>query len=296
MARDPSVNVRIVSMEVERIRDHSCLFSVAACFLLSVVYVASLYVWNSPHNRDHPSTIKRRFFSVFIMMFISPVFLYYFLPEHIVKESSIWKLLGIRFNGLIPAISIPLVLTMVLFLGPLCMQTRNGLWKLYFEPLYWRDQAKNLIWLRNEVVAPLSEEFTFRACMLPLLLQCFRPMVAVAVCPLFFGVAHFHHMVELMRSGMEFKKALIICCFQFLYTTLFGAYSAFLFIKTGHLVAPFLAHAFCNHMGFPDFGELLSYKEPVRSGLAVLFVVGLVGWCNLLTPLTNPSWYGNDIP
>ncbi|KAJ4437554.1 hypothetical protein ANN_17699 [Periplaneta americana] len=57
------------------------------------------------------------------------------------------------------------------------------------EPMYWMSNLTNLIWLRNHVVAPLSEEFTFRACMLPLLLQCFRPMTAVFVCPLFFGVA-----------------------------------------------------------------------------------------------------------
>jgi len=54
--------------------------------------------------------------------------------------------------------------------------------------MYWMSNLTNLIWLRNHVVAPLSEEFTFRACMLPLLLQCFRPMTAVFVCPLFFGV------------------------------------------------------------------------------------------------------------
>lgn len=54
--------------------------------------------------------------------------------------------------------------------------------------MYWISNLTNLIWLRNHVVAPLSEEFTFRACMLPLLLQCFRPLTAVFVCPLFFGV------------------------------------------------------------------------------------------------------------
>ena len=59
---------------------------------------------------------------------------------------------------------------------------------LFTEPMHWLANVTNLIWLRNHLVAPLSEEFTFRACMLPLLLQCFRPMTAVFVCPLFFGV------------------------------------------------------------------------------------------------------------
>lgn len=54
--------------------------------------------------------------------------------------------------------------------------------------MYWIDNMKNLIWLRNHVVAPLSEEFTFRSCMLPALLQCFSPTIAIIMCPLFFGV------------------------------------------------------------------------------------------------------------
>ncbi|XP_046996541.1 CAAX prenyl protease 2 isoform X1 [Schistocerca americana] len=282
-------------MEDRRMKEYACISSIVACFLLSVVYVASLYVWNSPHNRDHPSTIKKRFLSVFIMMFVSPLFLYSFSREGILKKASIWELLGLRWQGLFPAAVIPLLLTMLLFLGPICMQGFSGLWKLYAEPRYWLANAQNLIWLRNHVVAPLSEEFTFRACMLPLLLQCFRPMTAVFVCPLFFGVAHFHHMVERMKTGLDFRHALMISCFQFAYTTLFGAYSAFLFARTGHFIAPFAAHAFCNHMGFPDFAELMTYKDQNRIVLMSLFVLGLVLWCVLLTPVTNPHWYSNNL-
>lgn len=39
--------------------------------------------------RDHPSTIKKRFLSVFIMMFISPLFLYYFSQEHVLQKVSV---------------------------------------------------------------------------------------------------------------------------------------------------------------------------------------------------------------
>ncbi|GLH07734.1 CAAX prenyl protease 2 [Gryllus bimaculatus] len=259
-------------MEGEKRKVYPCVSSVAACFFLSVIYVASLYVWNSPLNRNHPSTIKKRFFSVFIMMFISPLFLYCFSSEEMLQDASLLQLMGFRLAGLLPALILPLGLTMVLFLGPLSMQGLSGLWKLYAEPMYWVSNAKSLIWLRNHVVAPLSEELTFRACMLPLLLQCFRPLTAVFICPLFFGVG-----------------------FQFSYTTMFGAYSAFLFAKTGHFVAPFAAHAFCNHMGFPDFGELLTYQKPQRILLMSLFVVGLLSWCLLLTPLTTPSIYSNQL-
>ncbi|CAG2052940.1 unnamed protein product [Timema podura] len=205
----------------DKLTDYPCLSSISACLMLSIIYVSSLYVWNSPHHRDHPSTIKKRFFS-----------------------ASVWQLLGLRVRGLFPAVLTSLVLTMMLFLGPLCMQ----------EPMYWVSNFQNLIWVRNHIVAPLSEEFTFRACMLPLLLQCFQPITAIFVCPLFFGIG-----------------------FQLSYTTIFGAYSAFLFFKTGHFVAPLTAHAFCNHMGFPDFAEILTYKDPRRCFLIFLYVIGLVG-------------------
>ena len=88
---------------------------------------------------------------------------------------------------------------------------------------------------------------------------------------------------------------LYVAGFQFMYTTLFGAYSAYLFLRTGHFVAPFLAHAFCNHMGFPDLVDLMNYTEPKRCLLMLLCIVGLLAWCLLLTPLTNPHWYSNTV-
>lgn len=75
------------------------------------------------------------------------------------------------------------------------------------------------------------------------------------------------------------------CC---LYITVFV-------LIAGHFVAPFAAHAFCNHMGFPDFAEILTYKEPQRIFLMSALVLGLVAWCMLLTPLTNPAWYSNQL-
>ena len=64
---------------------------------------------------------------------------------------------------------------------------------------------------------------------------------------------------------------------------------------TGHLIAPVVAHAFCNHMGFPNFQEVLAQKAPVRYYIMAAFVGGLVGWCYLLYPLTSPWLYSNDL-
>ncbi|KAL1110204.1 hypothetical protein AAG570_008281 [Ranatra chinensis] len=184
---------------------------------------------------------------------------------------------------------------MVLFLGPIAMQFQSDFLDLYSEPKYWISNFRNLIWLRNYIIAPFSEELTFRACMLPLLIQCFRPQAAIFICPLFFGIAHLHHIIGCIKEGMNVKTALLVSGFQFTYTTIFGAYSAFLFLRTGHFVASLFAHTFCNYMGFPQFVELYGYSEPKRTIIVVLCLVGFVLWCVLLSPLTTPSWYKNHL-
>ncbi|XP_044746907.1 CAAX prenyl protease 2 isoform X1 [Coccinella septempunctata] len=283
-------------MELKCDGKFNCLISVLICFLLSVTYVGSLYIWRTAQNRDHPDVVKKRFISVFVMFFISPIFLYIGINKSILDQVPLNILLGLRVKGLLQGIFMPWFLTMILFLGPLAMQTCNGYLKLYTEPMHWISSFKNLLWIRNFLVAPLSEEFTFRSCMMPLLLQCFPPMTVVFTAPLFFGTAHFHHLQERRKMGFSFKSALQISCFQFVFTTLFGAYSAFIFLRTGHFASIFVVHAFCNHMGFPNFEEVANYKGPKKVTIISLFFVGLISWCYLLFPLTEPSWYYNESP
>lgn len=106
--------------------------------------------------------------------------------------------------------------------------------------------------------------------------------------------AHLHHMIERLRMGMDKKTAIIISFFQFFYTSIFGIYSAYLFVRTGNFVAPFIVHAFCNHMGFPDIPDLISQPEPKRCIFFFLYVVGLVGWILLLPTMTTPQWFQNQ--
>lgn len=110
-----------------------------------------------------------------------------------------------------------------------------------------------------------------------------------------FLLAHLHHMIERLRSGMEKKTAIIISFFQFFYTSIFGIYSAFLFVRTGHFIAPFIAHAFCNHMGFPDIPDLLAQKQPKKSIFLILYILGLSSWILLLPTLTDPQLFSNNL-
>ncbi|XP_058461899.1 CAAX prenyl protease 2 [Malaya genurostris] len=273
----------------------SALVSVGACFAISVIYVASLYVWKSRHDRDHPSTIKRRFFSVFVVMLIAPLFVYFLTCEGVFRKYTMWEIMGFRLEGLLTAICLPLLLTSVLFLGPLSVTLTNGVWRIYSEPMYWMNAVQNLMWLRNHLIAPLSEEFTFRACMLPLLLQTFQPKVAILITPLLFGLAHLHHINERLRDGTPMKIVLTVSLFQFFYTTIFGIYSAYLFVRSGHFLAPFVAHAFCNHMGFPDIQEVLGQTYRRKAIFIGLYLLGMIGWILLLPTLTTPSWYANNL-
>lgn len=44
------------------------------------------------------------------------------------------------------------------------------------------------VWLRNQVVAPVTEELVFRGALLPMLVPCAGPTAAIFTAPLFFGV------------------------------------------------------------------------------------------------------------
>ncbi|VVC28321.1 CAAX amino terminal protease [Cinara cedri] len=282
-------------MNVYELNSQCCYTKcVLESLFLSVIYVSSLYVWNSQHSRDHPSTIKKRFLSVLFMLIFSPLYTWYFIHDK--TQVPIWYWLGLKWNGLFISAAASLFLTCVLFLGPICLACcKCTQLKQVISIENVKSNLTDLIWLRNCVVAPISEEFTFRACIIPLLLQCYQPFTSVFICPVFFGAAHFHQLIERIRAGTVCLDAFLISVFQFMYTTIFGAYSAFLFIYTGNIIAPIVAHQFCNHMGFPDFPEMFQFQEPKRSCLLALSLIGLICWCVMVKYATDPWLYSNQM-
>ena len=143
----------------------------------------------------------------------------------------------------------------------------------------------------KKLKGPLTEEWVFRSCMCPLLLQAGYSHGTIIFCsPIFFGAAHLHHIIQhLHKQGQELKNAYFQVLFQLFYTSVFGSYSAFLFLRTGHFISPFIAHSFCNYMGFPRFHVLTDH--PYQKLLWSSFVVGLVLFFVLLFPLTDPLYY-----
>ncbi|KAJ8246776.1 hypothetical protein GJAV_G00255280 [Gymnothorax javanicus] len=283
-------------------RDGLCWSSVLSCLVLACAYVGSLYVWRSDLPRDHPSVIKRRFTSVLVVSTLSPVFVWTWKeitgarPAH-----SLLALMGIRMEGIVAGAILPLLLTMALFLGPLIQLAIDCPWsfidgiKVVIDPSFWALCVSDMRWLRNQVVAPLTEELVFRASMLPMLVPCAGPNTAILTCPLFFGVAHFHHVIELLRFRQGSVSAIFLSAvFQFFYTGIFGAYTAFIFIRTGHLIGPVLCHSFCNYMGFPAVGVAL--EHPRRLTLLSSYLLGALLFILLLFPLSDPALYSPPVP
>ncbi|XP_068164660.1 CAAX prenyl protease 2 isoform X2 [Antennarius striatus] len=254
--------------------DGLCWVSVLSCLLLACCYVGSLYVWRSDLPRDHPTVIKRRFTSVLVVSGLSPLFV------------LVWReITGIR----------------VLFLGPLMQMVLDCPWtfmdglRLVFDPWFWTLCFSDMRWLRNQVVAPLTEELVFRACMLPMLVPCAGPSTAMFTCPLFFGVAHFHHVIEQLRFRQGTLSGIFLSAvFQFSYTAVFGVYTAFIFIRTGHLTGPVLCHSFCNYVGFPIISTAL--EHPRRIIILLSYLLGVFIFFLFLFPFTDPSHYGFPTP
>jgi len=102
----------------------------------------------------------------------------------------------------------------------------------------------------------VSEELMFRSLVIPLhLLAKMDPTRIVFITPLYFGIAHIHHFYEFVLTHPESPvfAALLRSLFQFTYTSLFGFFAAFVFLRTGSLYTAIIAHSFCNWAGLPRF-------------------------------------------
>jgi prenyl protein peptidase len=168
--------------------------------------------------------------------------------------------------------------------------------KKNFNQIIAQDLCDLGVW-RNYIISPFTEEFVFRSCMLPLVLPTLFVHKTIYITPLFFGIAHLHHMIEgILTTNVPFKFILLQNLFQFSYTYLFGLYSSFLFLRTGNFLASFLNHSFCNFMGFPNINELINdFNGRMRLFITFSYFFGLFMFWYLLISLTNPQLYDNHV-
>ncbi len=258
--------------------------ALAACFGLASIFVVSLYAVDTGLSRNHPETVRRRVTIILLVCAAAPLYVWAW-SDGSGKGQPLLLVLGLRTSGLLQASILPLILVLVLYLGPILQLLTSE------EPVLQPITNERLdIILRNYLVAPFAEEFIFRACMVPILLPHLGETLTIVLCPLYFGLAHTHHIWEWFRDGKgTLLLALASVLLQFTYTTIYGIFSAFLFIRTGHLASPVLTHSLCNILGLPPFELLPEHRHPVWVGVA--YVAGLMGFIVLLYPLTRPPLY-----
>ncbi|KAK6362019.1 hypothetical protein TWF730_005722 [Orbilia blumenaviensis] len=238
------------------------LSAVLLSVLFTCVYVGVLYIHPltrpSPRqSRDAPSVIRLRIRAVYTSCLITTASTLYALRV----LGGLDVATSLKYMGIWPVsvvdIARGLFLTAVLFVGPLAE-------KLWLE----RDPRDDLVmdiktslssWIgwRNYIVGPVTEELTFRSHIVALHLSVPQPTLTTLVflTPLYFGIAHLHHFYEfrLTHPDASFRFGLLRSLVQFTYTTLFGWFAAWLFLRYGSLWAAIAVHSFCNVMGLPRF-------------------------------------------
>ncbi|XP_008363810.3 CAAX prenyl protease 2-like isoform X2 [Malus domestica] len=266
--------------------------AVVACAAMALFYVAVLYAPTVILRLPPPPSFKnfmiRRFVCAAISSVVSVIVSALLLP---------WQ-----------AVVFPLLLTALMYAGSLVLKALmlvsswtedmnygGGFSFEYIKNVSQeavactRTMASNVLVWRNYIVAPITEELVFRACMIPLLL-CggFQKSTVIFFCPIFFSLAHLNNLMEVYsKQNHNLIKAFMVIGLQLGYTVVFGSYASFLFIQTGNFLAPVVAHAFCNVMGLP---VLVSRGKGL---IAVASVAGIVGFLWLLFPMTYPDLY-ND--
>ncbi|KAL8652004.1 MAG: hypothetical protein Q9226_004449 [Calogaya cf. arnoldii] len=238
--------------------------SLAFAALLSVAY-PTLYVlpfYLSPTtrpsptlSRDAPSVIRARIRFVYVSVTLSTVATVYILATRAnASNLDILRLLGWYPIGIVE-VAKSFLLTALLFTGPLFERVVvESRWKDWIQGRALHESLSSWIGWRNYVGGPVTEEILFRSLLVPLhLLTPLSPTHIILLTPLYFGIAHIHHFYEfvLTHPHTPWTPSIIRSVFQFTYTTMFGWYATFVFIRTGNVIAVILAHTFCNWAGLP---------------------------------------------
>ncbi|KAI9677616.1 MAG: hypothetical protein M1817_006570 [Caeruleum heppii] len=226
----------------------------------TLLYVLPFYLSSttrpSPHlSRDAPSVIRARIRAVTLSCILSTLGTYYVTTTwgHYSILDSL-HLLGYWPLSLLD-IAKSVLLTAVLFAGPLFESgIVEGGWRTWLRGQRMRESLGGWIGWRNYVAGPITEEVVFRSTLVPLhILAKVCPTRIIFFTPLYFGIAHIHHFYEfsLTHPHTPLLPALVRSLVQFAYTSLFGFYATFVYLRTGSTVAVVLSHSFCNWCGLP---------------------------------------------
>ncbi|KAH8082801.1 hypothetical protein BXZ70DRAFT_958687 [Cristinia sonorae] len=251
--------------------------------------------------RDDPAVIRARLVVVSVSSALSCLALFVViwnitggLPETLPDsiDSTIARLGFIIPSPLQEAI-LPCLIAPVLFFAPLYVQFLDCAFPLQVAwSLKYSVAPYVCTWTgwRNVIMGPITEEVVFRGCIVAAYkLAGVSEMKMVFLTPLWFGLAHIHHAWETYnrygRTAAALKRAVFGAVFQTIYTTLFGFHCAWLFVRTGSLLAPLTSHVFCNIMGLPMPSEKTRRHPNRKITILIFYVLGIVGYI-----LTVKKW------
>ncbi|MCP9256889.1 CAAX prenyl protease 2 [Dirofilaria immitis] len=247
----------------------SVLLCLSLATIISLSYVGLLYAFDfNGVDRDNPQSIKRRLLGATVNNIISIICTYAVLYKNYDSPLSV---MGIHARGIYSACLIPTLLTCICYLGNwVMMYIDNNFWSLFHLDELKRNFG-NIIWIRDVLLAPVTEELAFRACASTLILQCLPSTVTIFVAPLPFALSHLHHIFDDMRKGYTKYEAIN---------------------RRGHILAPIVSHSVCNNMGLPLLSLIEAYpKRSTRALLWLSYLFGFVLWLWMLKPLTDSKLY-----
>ncbi|KAF1829567.1 Abi-domain-containing protein [Decorospora gaudefroyi] len=248
----------------------AALLSAAYVFIYVIPFYLSPATRPSPTlTRDAPSSIRARTravtFSTILCGLITAVVLF----KHDASTSQVLSLLGIWPVSPLDTLR-TMLLVAILFAGPVFEQgIVDGGWRDWMKLKGVHESLSSWIGFRAFVVGPVSEELVWRSFIIPLhVLAQFSGKQIVLLTPLYFGIAHLHHLYEFRITHPEVPLLVSVLrsLFQFTYTSLFGFFAAFIFIRTGNVYTCMLAHTFCNWIGLPRFYGRVGVEAGVPIG------------------------------
>ena len=248
--------------------------SLLSCCGIALLFVLVLNFVSGPDTRNRPDVVRLRIISALLVSLLTTLYVVFVFG--VTLED-----LGLKRRGSLVSVILSLISVILLYLGPLVQplfKRRFGLGLIsHLAREYVQDDFSDRwdIAVRNLIVAPLTEEWIFRACMMSLLLPVMKPWMAIVVSPMLFALCHFHHLFEWYRNPTTpFKEVGLGVLFQVCYTFVFGTFVAYLFVMTEHIMGPIAAHAFCNCMGIPPINEISQTNHPTV--VWIFYVIGLL--------------------
>lgn len=263
------------------------MFAWVSSLALAASYVAAIHVGKPPEiaslNRNNPIVIKYRIARISTLSIAILALLPWFLCLTIDKYPDYWT--AFRQLGIIPGftnsysfstdvynIGKALCKILLLYCGPITNYLVTGQARHLWDDFV--DEFTTLQGFRDNVFAPITEELAYRGAVVSILQPYCSDFSLRVYSPLLFGLAHIHHGMQLHYIDKRpFSNVLLIVFAQWAYTTVFGVYANYFYIRAQeNLWCAIIVHMVCNLIGFPSFDMREEYPRWYMMYTAMLVV------------------------